>query len=299
MIKIVLLALFSFAPADSVRTETINGKTFIIHKVDAGETLYAISRKYKASVASIKESNENSETGIKEGQLLKIPFEKKTIAKETKIEPKKPATKKLHTVAAKESLSSIARLYKVSVKQLKELNSLTEDEVKIGQVLVVSGTTPALETEKKVVVKVDKQVAAAEKKEVVKVENQQPVERKVKEIQNVEVVKPAEKVEKKEDVIVISENTGGSDEVKELGLAEIMEGTEGSRKYLALHRTIKAGSIVKVRNETTNKEVFVRVTGSFSPADTDQKVVLKISKSAFDRLGGVDTSFKAEVTYYK
>jgi rare lipoprotein A (peptidoglycan hydrolase) len=77
-----------------------------------------------------------------------------------------------------------------------------------------------------------------------------------------------------------------------------MEGTEGTRKYLAQHRTIKVGSIVKIRNESTNKEVFVRVTGNI-PSGADEKVIIKISKSAFDRLGGTDATLTAEVTYYK
>ncbi len=288
MIKVILLTLFSFAPADSLRTETINGKLFIIHQVSTGETLYAIARRYKSSVDLVKKANENIEQGIKDGQLIRIPVEKKDqktgVVKEKQLE-------KTHVVIAKESLSSIARLYKLSVKQLKELNALEVDEVKIGQILVVSGN-PKI-AEKKETVKVDKSI---EKKEVAKIDKQPIVEKKIKEIQKTEVVKP---IERKEEVITISENTPGSDESKETGLAEIMEGTEGSRKYLALHRTIKVGSIVKVKNEATNKEVFVRVTGALTATDVNEKVIIKISRSAFDRLGGTDTGFQAEVTYYK
>jgi hypothetical protein len=53
-----------------------------------------------------------------------------------------------------------------------------------------------------------------------------------------------------------------------------------------------------VRNDATNKEVFVRVSGSM-PAGVDEKTVIKISRAAFERLGGTDSSLQAEVTYYK
>jgi len=123
MLKIILLTLFSFAPADSLRTETVNGKLFIVHQVSAGETLYAISKRYKISVDIIKKANETIEAGIKEGQLIRIPYEKKekkTVT--TEIKEKQPE-QKTHTVASKETLSYIAKQYKLTVKQLKELNS--------------------------------------------------------------------------------------------------------------------------------------------------------------------------------
>jgi hypothetical protein len=99
--------------------------------------------------------------------------------------------------------------------------------------------------------------------------------------------------------VQISESVLGTDEVHELGLAELIEGTEGNRKYLALHRTAKTGSILKVRNELNNREVFVRVAGPLPNTGVNDKLVIKISKSAFDRLGGVDQKFRVEVTYYK
>jgi hypothetical protein len=64
----------------------------------------------------------------------------------------------------------------------------------------------------------------------------------VKETPVVTVVKPEVKTqpeiktnpEVKETTIRISEAVTGSDEVKEGGLAELIEGTDGNRKYLAL-----------------------------------------------------------------
>jgi LysM repeat protein len=293
MLKILLLTLFSFAPADSLRTETVNGTLFIIHQVSGGETLYAIARRYKTSVDGIRKANENTEAGIKEGQILRIPFdkkEKKSVSTPVRVKEKE-IEKKTHTVAAKETLSAIAKKYGLSIKQLKELNALESDQVKIGQILLVSGNKSAVAEKKEV-----KQEIAVEKK-IEKKETRQNVEKPVvaEKKQVKEAVKPAEK---KEELIKISESVADSDEMKEVGTAEIMEGTDGTRKYLAIHRSIKVGSIVKVRNDATNKEVFVRVSGSM-PAGVDEKTVIKISRAAFERLGGTDSSLQAEVTYYK
>ena len=83
-------------------------------------------------------------------------------------------------------------------------------------------------------------------------------------------------------------------------MAELIEGTEGNRKYLALHRTAPVGTILKIKNEMNNREVFVRVMGKLPEgAGADSKTVIRISKSAYDRLGAIDPRFRVQVTYYK
>lgn len=329
MIKVIFLTLVSWTnpsiPADSLRLETINGKQFIIHRIEEKETLYAISKRYGVAITAILEHNPTADGGLAVGQLLKVPYVPKTktstttsgevihivAAKETlfsisklynvtvdeikswnnlsdnnlstgqKLTIKKKATalesklpeaktvKTTHTVAAKETLFSIARQYTVTVQQLRDWNGLTSDDVKVGQILFISQPMNAAEIKPDV-------------KETVIVRSE---------------VKPQPEI--KETSIRISEKVTGSDEVKEGGLAELIEGTEGNRKYLALHRTAKVGTILKVRNELNNREVFVRVAGSLPEGAANTNVVIKISKSAYDRLGAIDPRFRVEVTYYK
>ncbi|HET6539418.1 MAG TPA: peptidoglycan-binding protein, partial [Chryseolinea sp.] len=107
------------------------------------------------------------------------------------------------------------------------------------------------------------------------------------------------KQESKEQTIRISESVKNSDEILQTGLAELIEGTSGNRKYLALHRNAPVGTIMKVRNEMNNREVFVRVMGKLPETALNDKLVIKISKSAYDRLGAIDPRFRVEVTYYK
>jgi len=170
----------------------------------------------------------------------------------------------VHTVTANETLFSISKMYGASVQQLKEWNNLTTSELKPGQTIYVLPPVKALsETTRSS--EVIQTTATA-------------------------VVKPSS-----EDV-KISESVIGADEIHEKGAAELIEGTDGNRKYLAQHKTAKVGTIMKVRNESTNREVFVRVVG---PLNTDGGTVIKVSKSAFDRLGATDPKFNVELIYYK
>ncbi len=324
MIKIIFLAAIHWLnpqiPPDSLRMETINGKTFIIHQIGERETLYAISKRYGTPITSILDYNNTADAGLEIGQILKIPYVPKSKTKSGdgtihKVAPKEtlysiaklynvtvdelkawnnlkdggistdqelivrkkgtttPTTtvsnvvKGKHTVGSGETLYSIARQYGVTVPQLMEWNKLTGSDVNVGDVLTVAGTGIEQKT----------QTAAVGTSTVIVAET-----------------KP-----EKENAIRISEAVTGSDEVKQSGLAELIEGTDGNRKYLALHRTAKVGTIMKVRNELNNREVFVRVIGTIPDTGINDKIVIKISKSAFDRLGAIDLKFRAEVTYYK
>jgi LysM repeat protein len=134
MIKLLALIGFSFfcspAEQDSIGVETINGKTFVIHKVDEKETLFAISRRYGASVEEIRQYNSLSpQGGLEIGQILKIPYAARTTAK-----AQQGTT---HKVEAKETLFSISRLYGVSTDELKQWNNLTDNALSVGQELIV------------------------------------------------------------------------------------------------------------------------------------------------------------------
>jgi LysM repeat protein len=206
------------------------------------------------------------------------------------------ATKKgFHTVQEKETLFSIARQYDITVDQVKSWNNLSGNELTIGQTLYVSQP--------------DKGGVVARSEDVTPRVTQPPVaaRKEPEATAPAPVVKTTPAPAKQEvssktqsaESIRISETLKNGDEIIEGGLAELIEGTDGNRKYLALHRTAPMGTILKVKNEMNNREVFVRVMGKLPDTALTDKLIIKISKSAYDRLGAIDPRFRVEVTYYK
>src|ERR1041385_5450837 len=63
----------------STKTEVIEGKKYYDHKVEKGQTLYAIAKAYDLSVNDILLENPDALNGIHPGQVLKIPFEKPVV----------------------------------------------------------------------------------------------------------------------------------------------------------------------------------------------------------------------------
>ncbi len=108
---------------------------FKIHKVVKGETLYSLSKKYKYSVSELKELNQLTSNSLSIGQELKIPMVEKAIDKETikeEISPVKPTT---HTVVKGDTFYSISKKYKLSIKELQDLNDKADYTLSIGEVL--------------------------------------------------------------------------------------------------------------------------------------------------------------------
>lgn len=344
------------AMKDSLGVETVNGKTFVIHKVDEKETLFALSRRYGATVDAILQSNPGLSSTLEVGQIVKVPYTRKATAAAPREAAQREAS--IHKVAAKETMYSISRTYGVSVEDIKKWNNLTDNSLSVGQELIVrpgskassvapvksenrnapevrtvpsngmhtvqSGETlfsvarqygltvsqvrswntlesDELKPGQVIFVSARREAATVAVKPVETGTNNQQQEVQTK-TENKTVVKtePQQSTEKPAvSSIRISESMKNSDEIIEAGVAELIEGTEGNRKYLALHRTAPVGTILKVRNEMNNREVFVRVMGKIPEAAANDKVLIRLSRSAYDRLGAIDPRFRVEVTYYK
>ncbi len=106
------------------------------HIVQAKETLYAIAKKYKVDVESLKKHNglQNGAT-LKLGMALNIPGQAPIKgASSGKIGKKK----QVHVVQAKDNLWRIAKRYNITVETLKKLNNIDEKNLRPGASLIVA-----------------------------------------------------------------------------------------------------------------------------------------------------------------
>jgi LysM repeat protein/ABC-type branched-subunit amino acid transport system substrate-binding protein len=111
---------------------------FIEHTVEAGQTLYAISKKYNLTVDQIVSENPGADTGLRVGQKLRIP---QVISAQT--------SKGLYEVKAGDTLYGISRSYGISVEELKALNNDMPAGLILGDSIIVPGyqssaVTPAV-----------------------------------------------------------------------------------------------------------------------------------------------------------
>jgi len=124
---------------------------YTVYIVQRGDYLAKISKKYNVTINSIKRLNNLKDDNIRIGQKLKLPGKLEVgeqrvpegaFAKDAKSSAKKPyaaytgATKE-YVVKSGDTLGAIAYGNGINIRQLKELNGLTSDTLKIGQKLKV------------------------------------------------------------------------------------------------------------------------------------------------------------------
>ena len=123
---------------DAVRKVKTDDGEFIIHTVEAGQTLYAISKIYAVSVEDIVAVNPELENfGIRIGQTLRVP-----VKKINKKEAKKSAVKIsgdtiYHEVLKKETLYALSKKYQISTEEITQVNPELKDGLKIGMVVKI------------------------------------------------------------------------------------------------------------------------------------------------------------------
>ncbi|MDX2306253.1 MAG: LysM peptidoglycan-binding domain-containing protein [Microscillaceae bacterium] len=127
-------------PPDKTATEATQKEEPFVHTVVWGDSLYAIARKYNTTVAKILEINQLESHYLHIGQTLIIPQKTKNDT-QTINNPantsEKPENPELHIVVAGESLYAIARQYGLSLNYLRQINQLSSDLLRVGQVLKV------------------------------------------------------------------------------------------------------------------------------------------------------------------
>jgi len=155
------------APPEAVKPKTLSlfteskkpqTKQAVKHKVQSGQTLWGIARRYKIKVAELKQWNKLGNKSIKTGQelILSAPIieplivaKVKTVEKPiivavartnetTPIVEEKKLVVLTHKVQNGETLWRIARRYNIKTTQIQQWNKLQGKTVRVGQQLLVS-----------------------------------------------------------------------------------------------------------------------------------------------------------------
>lgn len=120
---------------------------FFTHTVEAGETVYSISKIYHVTPEDIYTLNPESKNGLRSGSVLKIP--------QNKADQK---FSRFHTIAKGETLYQLTQLYQVSAEDICLANpGLTASNFKVGEVIVIppsKGTAAPQKTSSQGVLKV-------------------------------------------------------------------------------------------------------------------------------------------------
>ncbi len=304
--------------SDSVGLEKKNAQWYIVHRVEKGETLYRISRRYHVAVDRIEKANDRG-TSIAEGQLISIPYSSKNFI--------------LHKVSGGETLYSISRRYNISVDAIKNWNQLTDNSLSENQVLEIYDCNLMMamtlyeepvtdETESKIthVVKAGESLYSISRKYDIEVDSLKlwnGLQSNDISPGQILIMSKTSRLDNKENVSIVTnqgslglpQDTSGFVPNpypviyipfhEERGIAELIDGPQDTSKFLALHRTASPGTILLVRNEFNNQVVFVRVIGKLPDTGANDKLVVKISRAAWENINAVNRKLRVKISSFR
>jgi len=348
---IVVLSFCLLALANATLAQTTN---YITYKIKQGDNLSALAKTYGTTVGDIMRLNGmNSKSILRIDEEVKIPTKNAAakivkpavtpasipVQKTTTPAPTAVTTIAItgapvtHTVAKGESLYRISHNYNVSVDQLKEWNKLSDNNIKLGQVLIVGQQTAAGVTVQKPVVQTPPPVAVNKPSTTVKEsqpeasttttvaapEKQTPVTSgtttttvtppPAMEPQPMAFKdKPVTSTTHEEAVTKESSNASPDGYFASFysrnrsnnalnGDAAAFKTASGwtDRKYYILINNIEPGTIVRVN--ANSKTIYAKVLGPLPDIKEDAGLVARISNAAVATLGLNDAKFPVTINH--
>jgi LysM repeat protein len=323
-------SLFARPLVDSVGVENLNGKKVILHKLDPKDNYYSIGRKYGVAPKTIIEFNSNASMQI--GKIIKVPTERPfngdapapavvTTTQQPQTKPVvqqpvtttppvttpvvtqqpvtttppaiKPAEQKVeqktaqevansnvssitvqqYKVGAGETLYSIAKRFGTTVDDITATNKLTST-ITPGQVLTIRSGVPATPPPPPPVV--------------------HPVDSALAKRDSTYVASPADSLADKR----AGNAKYGLYEKNEKGVATWMDdaGLDPNKK-LILHRTAPLGTVMRITNPMTGKSTFAKVVGRFTDNQSNQGVMIVMTKNVAEAIGAIDKRFHVTISY--
>ncbi|MBD2722230.1 DPBB and LysM peptidoglycan-binding domain-containing protein [Hymenobacter armeniacus] len=293
-------------PTDSIGVEIRGGQRFVKHRVTAGETLTALTRRYHVTLEQLTAANPQIKNGLGIGQIVFVPRPaagKAAAAAPAKAPASAVSAPTRHTVAKGETLFAIARKYQVTPDELIRLNKLPGNgAVRVGQQLQIAGAAEASAPAPAAATPAAPTLAPARPAEVEAVpattvaKTPPPAPDKPAQIATVTPAAPAEKEKEKEEERTPTRAGELLSRVVESGLGAPIEKSV-TDKYLALHKTAPVGTIMQVRNSMNGLSVYVRVIGKLPDTGENNNILVRLSPRAVQKLGTADSRFRVETNY--
>lgn len=310
-------------PADSLFVVENQRSWLLIHKVQEGETVFSIARRYHVPPAILASENQVSyQTDLKPGKKLYVPTGAYNFIHNKDASAGQGTRPVYHRVDEEESLYRIARTSGVTQKKIQEWNGLEYPEISAGRRLLVGwiryDATNMKEVKKNnMTVSYGQDLSAPDAREtaVRGIPQSPPGAGTKKDSLPAAVIPPV-----KESLppapawdsfshfqpsdtlteagrVYLSQTYNGQSFTEEKGPAAFYDHKGASQVYYAFHNTAARGTIIKVINTGNGKYVFAKVLGPIPKTKLYHNCVIGISGNAKRELGVMGNKVWCSIQY--
>ncbi|MFM7223587.1 MAG: LysM peptidoglycan-binding domain-containing protein [Bacteroidota bacterium] len=275
---IILTTHFGFGQVSPLEIQKSAKGVYVQHKVAPKENWYSVGRVYFISPKEIASYNDLSmEKGLGISQLLNIPL---TAANFTSLGAS--GTPVVYKVKQKEGLIKIAADFGVDIGQLRKLNQLSSDNLKVGSMLVLghlvsnsSSLASAVSTSSAV-------SAPAVVVPAIAATPQQPAKTNDARSQYSYRSPTGYFLN-----VFQQQAAQGKEQRMEQPAFGVFKSSSGWQdgKYYVLMNGVVPGTVIKLSSNKTDKTIYAKVLGAVPQGKESEGLVLRISNAAASILG--------------
>lgn len=237
------------------------------HKVVKGDNYYNLSKKYNCTVDEIQKAND-SKTVLKLGETIRIPVKSSAREDLNKSEWGE------HVVSKGETLNKIATRYGTTVVNLKKLNNMKGDQLRLGQKIKVPALPKPVEVHADVAVPAKTEipaVAAKPKDTVVK----KPTPPGPRGGADVNPGMPEKTSSVMNDFV---------SEKEEVAVAKVISQKMEDTRTHVMHPTLPKGNIIVVLNPQSGRMAYCKVVDNYTPRQYEGSGLI-MTPAVADKIG--------------
>lgn len=261
--KKLVVIVFCCSAYSLAAQQDANYKTY---KVVKGDNYYKISKKFNCTVDEIQQANDNK-TVIKVGETIRIP------SKTTSRADLYSAAYQEHVVAKGDNLGKIAAKYGTTVENLKKINNMSGDQLKIGQKIKVPAKQKPVETHREKPVTPDPAINANAKPKDTTVKKPTPPGPRV--AVDVNPGMPEKTAAVMTDFV---------SEKEETAMAKVVKSKMEDTRTHVMHPTLPKGNIIVVLNPQSGRMAYCKVVDNYTPRQYEGSGLI-MTPAVADKIG--------------
>jgi LysM repeat protein/ABC-type branched-subunit amino acid transport system substrate-binding protein len=133
----LLVSQNTFAQNEDYTIEKIGGKSYYLYKVESGNTIYAICKKFNVEVEELQSTNPEIVNGLKVDQVLKVPISRSNKNLEKINSPQIQGKYIYHVVDRGETLYFLSKKYDITIDNLVDNNPGIDQKISIGDTIKI------------------------------------------------------------------------------------------------------------------------------------------------------------------
>lgn len=280
-------------PLDSIKVETHNRNKFVVHKVDKGQGLYAIARRYNVDIKELINNNPDKSDKLSVGEIIRVPI----LITDSEL----TEVKRIDSIVGPKNTVNL-KLKVTDNKNLKERD--IKNNVKIEESHANADSKEIKEIEKNKV----HIVAAGET--ITKIASRYKITSQIiikwnglrssKIEVGQELIVNGQMVNKPFELIntpnsISNQNFSSKNVMSEIDVVEETGFAKGGTDRSVLHRTAPVGTLLLITNIDNSNQCYAKVTGKLT--DKNLETILVIDNFLMQKLNATEELVRVNVKY--